>query len=38
VADRWFPAEGIEALLGIAILGRDFFQLMGPERPFVFAF
>jgi hypothetical protein len=38
VADCWPPTEGLEALLGMDILGRCFFQLMGPERHFVCAF
>lgn len=37
-ADCWLPDEGIEALVGMDILSRGFFQLMGPERQFVFAF
>jgi|GEM_PF-1003343 len=37
-ADCWLPGEGIEALIGMDILCRGFFQLMGPERQFVFAF
>lgn len=37
-ADCWLPGEGIEALVGMDILCRGFFQLMGPEGQFVFAF
>lgn len=37
-ADCWHPNEGIEALLGMDVLTRGFFQLMGPERQFIFAF
>jgi hypothetical protein len=37
-ADCWLPGEGIEALLGMDILTRCFFQLMGPEGQFVLAF
>lgn len=37
-ADCWHPDEGFEALLGMDVLTRGFFQLMGPERQFVFAF
>lgn len=37
-ADCWLPQEGLEALLGMDILSRCFFQLMGPERQFVCAF
>lgn len=38
VADCWPPNEGLEALIGMDILRRCFFQLMGPERQFVCAF
>jgi hypothetical protein len=37
-ADCWLPNEGIEALIGMDILTRCFFQLMGPEGQFVIAF
>lgn len=37
-ADCWHADEGFEALLGMDVLGRCFFQLMGPERQFVCAF
>lgn len=37
-ADCWLPDEGLEALLGMDILCRCFFQLMGPESQFVCAF
>jgi hypothetical protein len=36
--DCWFPGEKLEALIGMDILCRCFFQLMGPERKFVLAF
>ncbi len=37
-ADCWPPNEQLEGLLGMDVLRRGFFQLMGPERKFVFAF
>lgn len=37
-ADCWLPGEGIEALIGMDILGRCFFQLLGPDRRFTLAF
>ena len=38
MADCWLPDEGLEALLGMDVLRCGFFQLMGPEQQFVFAF
>ncbi|AWM41111.1 hypothetical protein GobsT_02810 [Gemmata obscuriglobus] len=37
-ADCWHADEGLEALLGVDVLSRCFFQLLGPERQFVCAF
>lgn len=37
-ADCWHPDEGIEALLGMDVLGRCTFQLFGRERCFACAF
>lgn len=37
-ANCWHPGEQIEALIGMDILTRCFFQLMGPECQFVIAF
>ena len=37
-ANCWHPGEEIEALIGMDILRRCFFQLMGPEGQFVIAF
>lgn len=36
--DSWRPGEGVEALLGMDILGLCYFQLMGPDRRFTLAF
>ena len=37
-ADCWHPGEGMEALIGVDILSRCFFQFVGPERRFTLAF
>lgn len=37
-ADCWRPDEGIEALIGMDLLTRCFFQLNGPEKWFTLAF
>jgi hypothetical protein len=37
-ADCWLPGEDIEALIGMDILSRCFFQLLGPDRRFTLAF
>jgi hypothetical protein len=37
-ADCWLPDEGVEALIGMDILCRCFFQLRGPDRQFTLAF
>jgi hypothetical protein len=37
LADCWLPGEGVEALIGMDILSRCFFQLMGPDRRFTLA-
>ena len=36
-ADCWWPGEGFEALIGLDILTRCFFQLNGPEGWFTLA-
>ena len=36
--DSWLPGEGVEALIGMDILNKCFFQLMGPDRRFTLSF